>query len=321
MAGEEGINPELMRRFRALQAEAARNGHVIGIGSGFRTMQQQIDLRIANGCPDIWTAPARDCDTPTAIPGSSNHEHGFAIDYSGNDEADAWVAANAGNFGLGLPVEGEIWHLEMLDDEGSHDAMTAAQNVGAIGFNVNWMEEANPQDELANRIHSIMRTVGMGGTTTQLPQDLIGLEGIETADPNMPEASQGQSAIPDMKASQLPPGTLERTGGGDLREYALQRLRERGLPESEINALTELWNRESGDPNAGGGVATWNPNAQNPRSTAYGIAQFLDGTWAGVGGEKTSDPYKQIDYGIEYIIGRFNTPSEALAFHDRNNWY
>jgi len=25
--------------------------------------------------------------------------------------------------------------------------------------------------------------------------------------------------------------------------------------------------------------STWNPNAQNPKSTAYGLCQFIDGTW------------------------------------------
>ena len=42
---------------------------------------------------------------------------------------------------------------------------------------------------------------------------------------------------------------------------------------SEFTCLENLWGKESG----------WNPNAQNPSSTAYGIAQFLDSTWAGTG--------------------------------------
>ncbi|MBU5900557.1 transglycosylase SLT domain-containing protein, partial [Vibrio cholerae O1] len=42
--------------------------------------------------------------------------------------------------------------------------------------------------------------------------------------------------------------------------------------------------------------SSWNPNAQNPTSTAYGLFQFLNGTWGTVGGQKTSDPRKQIEY-------------------------
>ncbi|MBB1046465.1 phage tail tape measure protein [Dietzia cercidiphylli] len=83
-----------------------------------------------------------------------------------------------------------------------------------------------------------------------------------------------------------------------------------GWTGGEWAALKELWTRESG----------WNNNAQNPTSTAYGIAQFLDSTWAPYG-PKTSDPAKQIEYGIRYIQQRYGTPSAAVAFHDANNWY
>ena len=60
---------------------------------------------------------------------------------------------------------------------------------------------------------------------------------------------------------------------------------------SEFTCLENLWGKESG----------WNPNAQNPTSTAYGIPQFLDSTWAGTGIAKTSDGYRQIDAGLIYI--------------------
>jgi len=44
----------------------------------------------------------------------------------------------------------------------------------------------------------------------------------------------------------------------------------------------------------------WNPKAENPMSTAYGLGQFLDKTWSNVnkalGGElDRKDPYDQID--------------------------
>jgi hypothetical protein len=105
-------------------------------------------------------------------------------------------------------------------------------------------------------------------------------------------------------------------GGGSRDQYinyARSRLAQFGWSESELPALIELWDRESG----------WNPTAQNPRSTAFGIAQFLNGTWSGVGASKTSDPYAQIDAGLSYIAGRkqLGSPSGALRFHDRNNWY
>jgi hypothetical protein len=98
---------------------------------------------------------------------------------------------------------------------------------------------------------------------------------------------------------------------GDLQRYAISRFADFGWSESEASALIDLWQRESG----------WNPAAQNPTSTAYGIAQFLNGTWQGVGAAKTSDPYAQIDAGLKYIKGRFGSPSAALAFHQAKGWY
>ena len=75
--------------------------------------------------------------------------------------------------------------------------------------------------------------------------------------------------------------------------------------------LEQLWERESG----------WNPDAQNPTSTAYGIAQFLDSTWAGTGIAKTSDPYLQIDAGLVYIENRYGSACAAWAHFQANNWY
>lgn len=72
-----------------------------------------------------------------------------------------------------------------------------------------------------------------------------------------------------------------------------------------------LWNQESG----------WSGSAQNPTSTAYGIAQFLDSTWAAVGGTKTSDVSLQIRYGVLYIAQRYGSPSGAWAHEKANNWY
>lgn len=83
------------------------------------------------------------------------------------------------------------------------------------------------------------------------------------------------------------------------------------LDPIQFACLDTMWMHESG----------WNPNAQNPSSTAYGIPQFLDSTWATVGAVKTSDPYKQIDAGLIYIQNSYQTPCGAWSFWQANNWY
>lgn len=79
----------------------------------------------------------------------------------------------------------------------------------------------------------------------------------------------------------------------------------------EVPALMEIIKRESG----------FNPQAQNSHSTAYGLFQFLDGTWQGTGIPKTSDPNAQIAAGLKYIGNRYQTPSKALQFHNKKGWY
>ena len=61
--------------------------------------------------------------------------------------------------------------------------------------------------------------------------------------------------------------------------------------------------------------------AQNPNSTAYGMFQFLDSTWKGYGGHKTSDPWTQAVLGMRYIKNRYTDPNGAWDFHKKNGWY
>ena len=71
----------------------------------------------------------------------------------------------------------------------------------------------------------------------------------------------------------------------------------------EYRCLELLWNRES----------KWDPRADNPKSSAYGIPQILK--------MKELDPYKQIDLGLKYISHRHITPCKALAYHTKTGHY
>ena len=97
--------------------EDAHNDGIELSGSGLRTEQQQIQLRVTNGCPDIWTAPASSCKVPTAIPGRSLHEIGLAVDLTcanklikdRNSPAFRWLVAHAGRYGF-TNLPSEPWH-------------------------------------------------------------------------------------------------------------------------------------------------------------------------------------------------------------------
>lgn len=298
MAGFDGLDSNFASR---LQAMIAASGGLLGPGSGRRSIQEQIKLRISNGCPDVWTAPASSCRIPTAIPGQSEHNHGFAMDLvdtstgravQGGSAADEWLRANAANFGLHMPVKGEAWHVEMI--EGGHDG--GGQVQGAIGFDMNGAEvRRNPEDELSARMEVIKAILTGGTPDAETPEDVASPIATET------------TVVGGERPAPMPAPSGE---AGGLKGMVQQMAADMGWGD-QWGALDELVQRES----------SWNPNAQNPTSTAFGLFQFLDSTWDGVGASKTSDPAAQARAGLAYIKQRYGSPAAALAFHDANNWY
>jgi hypothetical protein len=62
-------------------------------------------------------------------------------------------------------------------------------------------------------------------------------------------------------------------------------------------------------------------NIKNPTSSAYGMFQFLDSTWAGYGIAKTSDPTAQTIAGLNYIKNKYGDPIHAWTHETAYGWY
>ncbi|HEX2565175.1 MAG TPA: M15 family metallopeptidase [Acidimicrobiales bacterium] len=113
------IDGSLAHNLEALLLAAWRDG-VDLCGGGYRDRDQQVRLRIQHcGSSDyaIYQMPSGSCSPPTAVPGTSMHERGLAVDFrcaghgmlGRSSPCFAWMAAHAAAFGL-FNLSSEPWH-------------------------------------------------------------------------------------------------------------------------------------------------------------------------------------------------------------------
>ncbi len=99
---------------------ATKNAGLNMTGGGFRSEDQQKELRIKN-CKGDFINPNAPCTPDTAIPGESNHQHGKAFDLQCDGEPIQakdnkcfnWLQANARTYGLSnYPPEPWHWSVD-----------------------------------------------------------------------------------------------------------------------------------------------------------------------------------------------------------------
>ena len=100
--------------------------------------------------------------------------------------------------------------------------------------------------------------------------------------------------------------------GGSARGIAASIARSGyGWGADQFSCLDSLWERESG----------WNVHASNP-SGAYGIPQALPGSKMGAfGGDWRDSAATQIEWGLDYIDGRYGNPCGAWSAFRSKGWY
>lgn len=87
------------------------------------------------------------------------------------------------------------------------------------------------------------------------------------------------------------------------KKYAQIAIKAYNWNKNQFVCLSQLWGKES----------AWNHKADNPHSSAFGIAQML--------GEKQKHPMLQIDNGLRYIKHRYDNPCNGWKFWQRHKWY
>ncbi|TAP43682.1 hypothetical protein EYS21_12720 [Arthrobacter sp. S39] len=94
--------------------------------------------------------------------------------------------------------------------------------------------------------------------------------------------------------------------------YAAGQLASYGWSADQMQCLQTLWTKES----------EWTTTATNASSGAYGIVQSLPAEkMASAGADYLTNYRTQINWGLNYIQERYQSPCGALNFHLSHNWY
>lgn len=84
------------------------------------------------------------------------------------------------------------------------------------------------------------------------------------------------------------------------------------VPGDQFQCFSNIVNHES----------TWNYQASNPSSGAYGLVQALPGSkMSSAGADWQTNPATQIKWGLNYMDERYGSPCGAWSFWQANNWY
>ncbi len=84
------------------------------------------------------------------------------------------------------------------------------------------------------------------------------------------------------------------------------------VPAGQFSCFSEIVERES----------SWNYQADNPTSDAYGLVQALPGSkMSSVSADWMTNPATQIKWGLSYMNERYDSPCGAWEFWQSNHWY
>ncbi|WP_371483017.1 transglycosylase SLT domain-containing protein [Kitasatospora sp. NBC_00315] len=84
------------------------------------------------------------------------------------------------------------------------------------------------------------------------------------------------------------------------------------VPANQLASFNQIVSHES----------SWNVNATNASSGAYGLVQALPGSkMASAGADWKTNPATQIKWGLNYMNERYGSPNAAWAFWQTHHWY
>ena len=102
----------------------------------------------------------------------------------------------------------------------------------------------------------------------------------------------------------------EDLSDADPRDIARQLLPKYGFSADQFGCLDSLYMSES----------DWDPTADNPTSSAYGIPQALTETHD-MPADYMTNPVTQIEWGLAYVRDSYGTPCGAWSTFRSQGWY
>lgn len=216
------------------------------------------------------------------------------------------VFVNNKSAGHGVVVQGSdgreyrYIHMKYKPKLKVGDKVSAGQNLGQIGstgYSTGPHLDLKIKDKNGKYIDpmSVINSMAKGSKSSGSKQTSASLSGGYNNYKKLPQATNAKG-YPYFKSLL----TKAVTSGAIPNEWAVP--------------LTELIGRES----------TWNNQAKNPKSTAFGYGQFLKSTrqsYEKKMGMTYSNPYNQILMTAQYVKDRYGDPIKALQHHDSKNWY
>jgi hypothetical protein len=92
----------------------------------------------------------------------------------------------------------------------------------------------------------------------------------------------------------------------------IQAMARQMVPSDQFQCFSNIVDHES----------SWNYQAVNASSGAYGLFQALPGSkMSSVADDWRTNPATQIKWGLNYMDGRYGSPCEAWGFWQANHWY
>lgn len=184
------------RAWRAMCAAALKAGHVLkatSLADSYRNYQQQVNTFTTHYSLDpIVGQPTKRWDGHTwwlipgksvaAVPGTSNHGYGLAVDTGEERDGDtgtesidaatlAWLVANEHLYGFSHELQSEPWHIRYCDGDDIPAAVLAYEQEDDVGV---WEDPNSVQNHFLGELVDAVRASLVWGSPSFNGQPYLG---------------------------------------------------------------------------------------------------------------------------------------------------